>query len=108
MKKSLLAAAAAVTASLMLIAAAPSASASSPVKFRKDGVHIRAKATTDSASLGLGYKSHSVTGICHKKGQVVDGDYWWMKVKNNSTGVTGYVNESLILGTGGGGSIPNC
>ncbi|QIB46093.1 hypothetical protein [Streptomyces aureoverticillatus] len=108
MKKRWAVAASGALASLALIAAAPAASASAPVKFRADGVHIRAKATTNSSSLGLGYKRHSVTGICSIKGQVVSGDMWWMKVKDNSTGVTGYVNQSLILGTGGGGEIPKC
>ncbi|MEU7592613.1 SH3 domain-containing protein [Streptomyces sp. NPDC039022] len=80
-------------------AAAPSrvsSRAADSVKILVDGVHIRANATTKSPSLGLAYKSHKVTFLASVRGENVNGEFNWVKVRDNTTGVTGYINGAYV------------
>ncbi|MFD0269185.1 hypothetical protein ACFVGY_21830 [Streptomyces sp. NPDC127106] len=64
--------------------------------YREDGVRIRSNSTTSSTSLGLGYRSHTITPICYKAGTVINGNQWWDKHRNNNTSVTGYRSLTLL------------
>ncbi|MCT2544036.1 MULTISPECIES: SH3 domain-containing protein [Streptomyces] len=66
------------------------------VKFLQDGVNIRAEATTKSPSLGLAYKSHKANFLASVRGENVNGEFNWVKLKDTTTGVTGYVNAAYI------------
>lgn len=80
--------------------AAPVSAKSAPaykhIKILKDGINIRAKATTKSASLGLAYKSHKVNFLASVRGETVNGEFNWVKVKDTTTGVTGYINAAYV------------
>jgi hypothetical protein len=64
--------------------------------FTADGVRIRSCPSTSCTILGLGYRSHSVTGSCWTTGTVVSGNPYWDKIRDNTTRVTGYVSETLL------------
>ncbi|NXY98092.1 hypothetical protein HYE82_27730 [Streptomyces sp. BR123] len=64
--------------------------------YTQDGVRIRSNSTTSSTTLGLGYRSHTITPICYKSGTVINGNQWWDKHRNNNTSVTGYSSMTLL------------
>ncbi|GAU67441.1 hypothetical protein SSP35_05_00080 [Streptomyces sp. NBRC 110611] len=101
--KWIFAAAGAMTATTLLFSA-PAASAASKatkISFTTDGTRIRAKLDINSSVAGLGYKSHSVTGYC----QGLAGDAWMVKLKDNTTGVSGW---SYIGNLSGWNNLPYC
>ncbi|WP_406477195.1 hypothetical protein [Streptomyces platensis] len=91
----------AATALVCSATAASAASKATKIGFSTDGTRIRAKADMKSAVVGTGYRSHSVTGYC----MALDGDAWMAKLKDNTTGVSGW---SYIGNLSGTGKLPYC
>lgn len=63
-----------------------------PGRFYVDGANIRRSANLNATIVGLGYRSHSVTVHCGTTGPLET--YWW-RITNNTTGVTGYIEQSV-------------
>ncbi|MFE5596155.1 hypothetical protein [Streptomyces sp. NPDC056549] len=59
-------------------------------------VNIRTGPTTECVSLGQAQASHSLTLHCWVAGQ----DGTWSHVRDNSTGVSGWIKDSLLNGYG--------
>ncbi|MEU1225512.1 SH3 domain-containing protein [Streptomyces sp. NPDC005828] len=87
--------------------AAPEAAAacSSPGWSNRDGraggtntdyVNIRTGPTTECVSLGQAQASHGLTLHCWVAGQ----DGTWSHVRDNTTGVSGWIKDSLLNGYG--------
>ncbi|MFJ8668236.1 SH3 domain-containing protein [Streptomyces sp. NPDC093600] len=87
--------------------AAPSGAAActNPGWSNKDGragktntnyVNIRSGPTTDCRSNGQAQMSHSLTLHCWVNGQ----DGTWSHVRDNSTGVSGWIKDSLLVNYG--------
>jgi SH3-like domain-containing protein len=64
--------------------------------FTTDGTNIRIGPTTQCTSVGLGYRSHSVTYHCYRSGE----GGTWTHLRNNTTGAQGWVKDSLLVGYG--------
>lgn len=64
--------------------------------FTTDGTNIRIGPTTECTSVGLGYRSHSVTYHCWRSGA----GGTWTHLRNNTTGAQGWVKDSLLVGNG--------
>ena len=64
--------------------------------FTTDGTNIRIGPTTGCTSLGLGYRSHSVTYHCWRSGE----GGTWTHLRDNTTGVQGWVKDSLLRNNG--------
>ncbi|WP_274915180.1 hypothetical protein [Streptomyces sp. WZ-12] len=97
-------AASGVMAVAAFIGSTPAASAAekpTKVHFSIDGVNIRAKPDVHATVVGIGYKSHSVTGYCMD----AIGDATFMKIKDHTTGVSGW---SYIQYVGPLSGIPYC
>lgn len=85
-----------LTGAVVSLAAAAPADAAFPTRFTGDGIRIRSCADTSCAVLGLGYRSHSVTDYCWVAGTPIGGNDFWDRIRDNTTGVTGYVNETYL------------
>ncbi|MFG1953260.1 hypothetical protein [Micromonospora sp. NPDC048830] len=64
--------------------------------FTTDGTNIRIGPTTECTSVGLGYRSHSVTYHCWRLGA----GGTWTHLRDNTTGVQGWVKDSLLVNNG--------
>ncbi|GIL28194.1 SH3 domain-containing protein [Actinocatenispora comari] len=62
--------------------------ASVPGEFLGDGVRIHATSDLNSATVGLGYRSHSVTVLCYT--------YPASYLTDNTTHVTGWVSSTYV------------
>ncbi|ARQ67672.1 SH3 domain-containing protein [Streptomyces marincola] len=63
-----------------------------PGRFYVDGARIRSAPHLDAAVRGLGYRSHSVTVHCGTRGPL---ETYWFRITNNTTGVSGYIEQSV-------------
>lgn len=57
--------------------------------FDANGVNIRTGPSTTCTSLGLGYTSHNITVHCYNL-------YGWSHVRDNTTGVSGWVDTDYL------------
>ena len=57
--------------------------------FEADGVHIRTGPSTTCTSLGSGYTSHNITVHCYN-------NQGWTHIRDNTTGVSGWVNTDYL------------
>jgi len=64
--------------------------------FTTDGTNIRIGPTTECTSVGLGYRSHSVTYHCWRSGA----GGTWTHLRDNTTGAQGWVKDSLLVNNG--------
>ncbi|HYN66092.1 MAG TPA: hypothetical protein VES93_04330 [Ornithinibacter sp.] len=71
-----------------VLVAAPAAAAVSG-RFTT-GTNIRRCPQLSCVKDGIGYPSHSVTVYCYTYGSTADGTNIWYKVKDTTTGVSGY------------------
>ncbi|MDP9792610.1 hypothetical protein J2S43_001122 [Catenuloplanes nepalensis] len=74
----------------------PSASDPYSVGFSGAGIRLRSGPSTTCTVLGLGYAGESVTFRC---GAVGDDGWAWDYVRNNTTGVSGFVRSDGLTGT---------
>ncbi|MCX5377328.1 hypothetical protein [Streptomyces sp. NBC_00091] len=73
------------------------ATAASAGDYLQDGVRLRVTPyTSDTRVTGLGYRSQTISPICYDNGTSVNGNEWWTKHKNNSTGKIGFSSETLL------------
>jgi hypothetical protein len=68
--------------------------------FLYEGVNIRSGAGTNCVSRGLGYSGHSVTYRCWAWGDNVGGHSTWTYLRDNTTGVSGWVSDQFLSGYG--------
>ncbi|MBB5868695.1 SH3-like domain-containing protein [Allocatelliglobosispora scoriae] len=78
----------------------PGTNENRPGAFLGAGVNIRTGPGTNCVVLGAGYTNHSVTYRCWTWGDNVNGTSSWTLLRDNSTGVTGWVNDSLLSNFG--------
>lgn len=64
--------------------------------FDGSGVYIRTGPHTWCAALGQGQLSHTVDYHCYTVGETVNGWSTWTYLRDVSTGVSGWVNDSLL------------
>ncbi len=69
---------------------------------KADGANQRSGSSTGCASKGIAYSSHTLDYHCYTVGN--DG-YTWTFLRNDSTGVTGWVRDDLLSD---GGSYVGC
>jgi uncharacterized protein YraI len=62
-----------------------------------NGVNIRSGPGTGYTSLGQAQASQSLTDYCYKVGTPVGGNVYWDHIKDNATGVTGYISEYYLV-----------
>ncbi|QIM22452.1 hypothetical protein G7075_17135 [Phycicoccus sp. HDW14] len=84
-----------VTGLAALTTAAPAAAAVAG-KFTASGVYIRRCANTTCVADGQGYPSHSVTLSCYVQGGWAAGTNIWYRLRDNSTGVSGYSISTYV------------
>jgi hypothetical protein len=74
--------------------------------FNASNVNIRTGPHTSCASLGYGQFSHSVDFHCFASGDRASANgyttYTWTYLKDNTTGVSGWVADALLDGLGSG------
>lgn len=70
--------------------------------FKKNGVNMRRKASTNSRICGQGQKSHRVDYHCYTTGS--DGNTWTY-VRDVNTHYAGWVRDDLLVGNG---SLVHC
>lgn len=74
--------------------------------FNASNVNIRTGPHTSCGSLGYGQLSHSVDFHCFTNGDRVSANgnttYTWTYLKDNTTGVSGWVADALLDGLGSG------
>jgi SH3-like domain-containing protein len=73
----------------------PTAGSGQASRFLGEGVNIRTGPSTSCTSLGLGYEDQKVTLYC------VNSSYTWVYLKDDATGVKGWVSASLAAWYGG-------
>ncbi|MFF5173245.1 hypothetical protein ACFY3U_11465 [Micromonospora sp. NPDC000089] len=74
-------------------------------RFLYDGVNIRSGQFISCTALGAGYTSHSVTYRCWAVGDTVGNWTTWTYLRDNTTGVTGWVTDAYLQD---GGSKLHC
>ncbi|GAA4734774.1 hypothetical protein Prum_070530 [Phytohabitans rumicis] len=92
--------AAAPPASAAVCNVTPSTNVPQSGAFLYEGVNIRSGPGTNCVSHGLGYSSHSVTYRCWTVGDNVGGHTTWTYLRNNTTGVTGWVSDQFLSSYG--------
>lgn len=83
-------------AGLVTIAVASPAAAAVSGKFTGSGIYIRRCANTTCAADGVGYPSHSVTVYCYVQGGWAAGTNIWYRLRDNTTGVSGYSISTYV------------
>jgi uncharacterized protein YraI len=74
----------------LLLAAALPAVASLNGDYADSGVRIRTGPSTSRTVLGLGYPGQGATLYCITTGTNINGDPFWLRNRDQATGVTGY------------------
>ncbi|WP_306316289.1 MULTISPECIES: SH3 domain-containing protein [unclassified Streptomyces] len=66
-----------------------------------NGANERTGSSTSCTSKGIAYSSHTLDYHCYTRA----GDYTWTYLRNDTTGVTGWVRDDLLSD---GGSLDYC
>ena len=88
-----------------LLAAPAAAFASVNGDYAGDGVRIRTGPSTSRTVVGLGYRGQGATLYCITRGTTINGNPWWERHRNQTTGVTGYSADYYMRWSG---SLPSC